>query len=197
MVRDGTYLIGTNCIITPLDIPMVFQSHILKFRVADSTVIDPYLLFLSFNCSLVQRQIKNMQFTADIIDTLGNRYRELILPIPKDQALKAELIASMRSALETRMKYKAAVKQMPLLIEKVLEANAVTLSTNFLMSHWRICLQRLYKILQLLNLRVFRHIKMKRSDIIEDLSSKNIMILLLNLPLMVLLKTVRCILFNN
>lgn len=67
-----------------------------------------------------------MQFTADIIDTLGNRYRELILPIPKDQALKAELIASMRSALETRMKYKAAVKQMPLLIEKVLEANAVT-----------------------------------------------------------------------
>ena len=49
MVRDGTYLIGTNCIITPLDIPMVFQSHILKFRVADSTVIDPYLLCLSFN----------------------------------------------------------------------------------------------------------------------------------------------------
>lgn len=30
MDRDGTYLIGTNCIITPLDIPMVFQSHILN-----------------------------------------------------------------------------------------------------------------------------------------------------------------------
>ena len=55
MVRDGTYLIGTNCIITPLDIPMVFQSHILKFRVVDSVVVDPYLLFLSFNCSLVQK----------------------------------------------------------------------------------------------------------------------------------------------
>ena len=119
MVRDGTYLIGTNCIITPLDIPMVFQSHILKFRVVDSLVVDPYLLFLSFNCSLVQKQIKNMQFTADIIDTLGNRYRELILPIPKDEAVKKELITSMKTALETRMKYKAAVKQMPLLSEIV------------------------------------------------------------------------------
>ena len=29
LVRDGTYLIGTNCIITAMDIPMVFQSHIL------------------------------------------------------------------------------------------------------------------------------------------------------------------------
>lgn len=126
MVRDGTYLIGTNCIITPLDIPMVFQSHILKFRVADAAVVDPYLLFLSFNCLLVQKQIKNMQFTADIIDTLGNRYRELILPIPKDDTVKKELIASMNNALQTRMKYKAAVKQMPLLIEKVLEVNTVT-----------------------------------------------------------------------
>ena len=86
---------------------MLFQSHILKFRVVDNSVVDPYLLFLSFNCSLVQRQIRNMQFTADIIDTLGNRYRELVLPIPKNIALKKELRTGMINALETRMKYKA------------------------------------------------------------------------------------------
>lgn len=54
MVRDGTYLIGTNCIVTPLDIPMIYQSHILKFRVADTERLDPLLLFLCLNCSLVQ-----------------------------------------------------------------------------------------------------------------------------------------------
>ena len=84
LVRDGTYLIGTNCMITKMDTPMLFQSHVLKFRVVDETIINPYLLFLCLNCSLVQRQIKNMQFTADIIDTLGNRFREVIIPIPKD-----------------------------------------------------------------------------------------------------------------
>ena len=43
LVRDGTYLIGTNCMVTQLDIPMVFQSHILKLRINDRKRIDPYL----------------------------------------------------------------------------------------------------------------------------------------------------------
>lgn len=123
-VRDGTYLIGTNCIITQLDIPMIYQSHILKFRINDKQRIDPYLLFICLNCSLVQRQIRNIQFTADIIDTLGNRYRELILPIPLNLQIRAELHSRVEDAIETRIKYKAAVKQMPLLIERVLESNS-------------------------------------------------------------------------
>ena len=101
--------------ITQLDIPMIFQSHILKIRVNDKQRIDPYLLFICLNCSLVQRQIRNVQFTADIIDTLGNRYRELILPIPLDSQIRAELHSRVEDAINTRIKYKAAVKQMPLL----------------------------------------------------------------------------------
>lgn len=124
LVRDGTYLIGTNCMVTQLDIPMVFQSHILKLRINDRKRIDPYLLFVCLNCSLVQRQIRNIQFTADIIDTLGNRYRELILPIPLDSHLRAELHSKVEEAINTRIKYKAAVKQMPLLIERVLESDS-------------------------------------------------------------------------
>lgn len=121
LVRDGTYLIGSNCLITKMDMPMLYQSHILKFRIVDKEYIDPYLFFLILNCSLVQRQIKNMQFTADIIDTLGNRYREIILPYPKDKTKRECLCAQIKNAIETRVKYKAAIKQMPLLIEQVLE----------------------------------------------------------------------------
>lgn len=124
LVRDGTYLIGTNCIITKLDLPMIFQSHILKFRVVDKRCLNPFILFLCLNCTLVQRQIRNMQFTADIIDTLGTRYREIIIPIPKDAALKQELEKKMQAVLDIRIKHKAAIKQMPLLIEKVLESNS-------------------------------------------------------------------------
>ena len=79
---------------------------------------------MSLNCSLVQRQIRNMQFTADIIDTLGSRYKEIIFPIPKEERIKERLITKMTSAIETRMKYKAAIKQMPILIEKVLDTNS-------------------------------------------------------------------------
>lgn len=90
-VRDGTYLIGTNCFITSMDLPMLIQSHIIKFRVLDDSIINSYLLFLVLNNPFVQKQIKNKQFTADIIDTLGTRYRELILPIPKDEKLKKKI----------------------------------------------------------------------------------------------------------
>jgi hypothetical protein len=121
LVRDGTYLIGANCLVTKLDLPMVFQSHILKFRIVDKDRIDPYLFFLVINCSLVQRQIRNIQFTADIIDTLGSRYRELILPFPKSKSTRSFLITKIKEAVETRVKYKAAIKQMPILIEQVLE----------------------------------------------------------------------------
>lgn len=50
-----------------------------------------------------------MQFTADIIDTLGNRYRELILPIPKNAERKKYLIEKTKNAIETRIKFKAAI----------------------------------------------------------------------------------------
>lgn len=126
LVKDGTYLIGTNCMVAEMDIPMVYQSHILKFRIVDKDYLDPYLFFLSLNSSLVQRQIRNMQFTVDIIDTIGRRFQELVLPIPKNPSLKISLSERMRAATETRIRYKAAIKQMPLLIEKVIDQNSTT-----------------------------------------------------------------------
>ena len=84
LVRDGTYLIGTNCIITEFDTRLVYQSHILKFRVLKSDEVDPYTLFLALNTPLVQKQFRSVQFTADTIDTIGNRYLDVILPVPND-----------------------------------------------------------------------------------------------------------------
>lgn len=169
MVRDGTYLIGTNCIITELDTPMVFQSHILKFRVVDKQHIDPLILFLCMNCSLVQRQIKNMQFTADIIDTLGNRYREIILPIPKDKELKKELSRKMQAALEIRVKYKAAIKQMPLLIESVLENNSFQAVNEFFSKSMDEIIGLLVQDTTTLEFGSFTAYKLKSSNIINNI----------------------------
>ena len=83
LVRDGTYLIGTSAIVTDSDIPMLLQSHIFRIRVLKKSVLDPWLLFACLNCPIVKRQIRAKQFTQDIIDTLGRRLFEIILPIPK------------------------------------------------------------------------------------------------------------------
>ena len=169
LVRDGTYLIGTNCIITDLDIPMIFQSHILKFRVNNSELINPYLLFLAFNNQLVQRQIRNLQFTADIIDTLGSRYREIILPIPISKKLREELSTKVKDVLDLRVKHKAAIKQMPLMIEKVLDTNSTKVFEEFFNSSIETIIQNLVQDTTTLEFGSFSAYSMNSNNIINSI----------------------------
>lgn len=130
-VRDGTYLIGNNCFITSIDKDILYQSHVLKLRVKDKDSLDPHLLFLSLNNPWVQRQIRSVQFTADIIDTIGNRFFELVLPIPRDKATQRQLIKECEKALATRMVGKAFIKHCPKIMEESLCTGSAEPIENF------------------------------------------------------------------
>ena len=131
-VRDGTYLIGNNCFITEIDKEILYQSHIIKIRVNDKAKLDPTILFLSLNSEIAQKQMRSFQFTADIIDTIGNRFYEIILPIPKSEKKKRNLITKAEKALETRAKDKAFVKNAGKIIEQVLVTNSIDPISVFL-----------------------------------------------------------------
>lgn len=64
---------------------MIYQSHIYKIRIKNTDVLEPELFFLLLNSDIVQRQIRSIQFTADIIDTIGQRINEIVIPIPKSK----------------------------------------------------------------------------------------------------------------
>jgi type I restriction enzyme M protein len=83
MVRDGTYLIGSCAIITEYDERIVYQSHILKIRCLKPDILAPHLLLALLSSQPVQQQIKSKTFTQDIIDSLGSRISELVLPVSK------------------------------------------------------------------------------------------------------------------
>jgi len=135
-VRDGTYLIGTNCIITDLDNKILYQSHILKIRVNDKDSIDPYLLFLSLNSDIVQKQIRNVQFTADTIDTIGNRFLELVLPIPKNKMLAQNISSETQKLLNDREKGRLFIIQAPSIMEEVLLNNTLKPIQAFASKDW-------------------------------------------------------------
>ena len=120
LVRDGTYLIGTNCVVSALDGPLLFQSHILKFRTAADAPVTSMAVFLAFNSDYVQQQIRSKQFTADIIDTIGQRFQELWLPVPKDVSLRSRLEAAAQLSIDERALGKALIKQFPWLMEECL-----------------------------------------------------------------------------
>ena len=113
MVRDGTYLIGTAVFVTGGDVPMLFQSHIFRIRVLKSDVIDPYLLFVSLNTPVVKAQVRSKQFTQDIIDTLGNRVLELVLPIPRDRKARENIASRAKEIIERRAHYREEARQLP------------------------------------------------------------------------------------
>lgn len=118
VVRDGTYLVGISCILTEHDTKILFCGGLYKLRVLDQEQLDPYLLLALLNTPIVRRQMRSKQFTRDIIDTLGKRLFEIVLPIPKDAALCARVAAETRSLIETRVSLRNRVKAIPFEIEQ-------------------------------------------------------------------------------
>jgi len=103
MVRDGTYLIGTCAIVTKYDTEVVLQSHIYKIRVHSNPLFDPHILLAVLSSPLVQRQIKSHSQTQDIINSLGDRINDLILPIPRDELVRQEISQQVRQVIEDRV----------------------------------------------------------------------------------------------
>jgi type I restriction enzyme M protein len=122
MVRDGTYLIGTAAFVTKNDLPMLFQSHLFRIRVLKPERLNPYLLFVCLYAPIVKAQIRAKQFTQDIIDTLGNRVLELVLPVPNDQATREHLISRAQEIIDRRATYRDEASQLPFKLQgKALE----------------------------------------------------------------------------
>lgn len=113
-VRDGTYLIGASCLVTKADSKILYQSHILKFRAtADALVSGPLLLAL-LSSPIVRRQIRAKQFTADIIDTIGNRYHELVLPLPRNSEIRSQIEREVLAVIDGRVTLRERLRRIPL-----------------------------------------------------------------------------------
>ncbi len=111
MVRDGTYLIGTCAMVTKYDVKMVYQSHMLKIRVNENELFDNYLLLAILSSKPVQSQIRAMSFTLDIIDSLGDRLGDIILPIPKNEELKKEISETVQRSIFERIEARELAKK--------------------------------------------------------------------------------------
>lgn len=112
-VRDGTYLIGQIALVTESDLPLLYQSHILKFRVSEDSPITPPLLMACLSAPIVKSQIRSKQFTADIIDTVGDRYKEIVLPVPRDRRVAARITSEVKDLTTERSRLRDKIRKIP------------------------------------------------------------------------------------
>jgi type I restriction enzyme M protein len=101
-VNDGTFLIGRTAMVTKLDVKIIIQSHVRKIRVLDTRFIDPYYLFYLLNSKIVRKQIDSKTFVQATISTIGNRLREIMLPISNDQNEIQKIINEIRDIINER-----------------------------------------------------------------------------------------------
>ena len=101
LVRDGTYLVGTTAMITNQDTPMLYSGGVIRIRCIDPG-LHPVLLLALLNTQITRRQMRAFQFTRDVIDTLGRRVDEIVLPIPRSSALRQAIVDEAGTLLTLR-----------------------------------------------------------------------------------------------
>lgn len=109
LVRDGTYLVGTSALVTQQDIPMLYSGGIFRIRCLDPE-LHPVLLLALLNTQVVRRQMWALQFTRDVIDTLGNRVDEIVLPIPRSSSSRQILIDAFAPLFALRADLRSQAK---------------------------------------------------------------------------------------
>jgi type I restriction enzyme M protein len=111
LVRDGTYLVGSSALVQEEDTPLLFCGGIYKMSFPRSEKLSPGLCYALFNLPIVHQQMRNKQFTRDVIDTLGHRIREVVLPVPKDQKVRSAVGKFLYDACQNRVKSRAQLAQ--------------------------------------------------------------------------------------
>ena len=111
-VKDGTYLIGDTAILTEYDLEILVQSHFLMIKVLDKDKLDPYLLFHLLNTPIVKRQIDERTFVQATLSTIGDRFSEILLPVPKNRENAKATAQKVKELILARAKSRSALKQL-------------------------------------------------------------------------------------
>ena len=98
---------------------MLYQSHLIKIRVKKSCPLNAWLLFGCLNMPIVKRQVKAKHFTCDIIDTLGNRLAEIIIPVPRDLEQRKSISKEVKAIITSRAEMRERAKTIALSIQGI------------------------------------------------------------------------------
>ena len=112
MVKDGSYLIGTCAMVTKYDTRIIFQSHLYKIRVRENNQygLNRYYLLGALSSEFLKKQITANTYSCDIIDSLGNRLNDLVIPIPKNAEKLKQITTEICESIELNMRAKELAK---------------------------------------------------------------------------------------
>ncbi len=116
-VNDGTFLIGRTAIVTRSDIRIILQSHLKKIRVKENNLhLNPFYLLFLLNSQIVKRQISSKTFVQATISSIGNRLKEVVLPVTKDSLEIRKITQEVKGIIDEKANLRERV--LKLMIDK-------------------------------------------------------------------------------
>lgn len=104
-VKEGSYRIGDVAMISKFDTGILLNHHSIVFRVIDENNeygIDAFYLMYLFSHELTQQQFFNKVMIDTTLPNIGDRWKELRLPIAKDKKEIEKIKLNMKKAFEKR-----------------------------------------------------------------------------------------------
>jgi hypothetical protein len=117
-VAHGTYLVGAVAVVTEEDLPLVLQDHVFRLRLRPDAEapgagpVDVWLALAALSTRFVRRQVRVRQFSADIIDKIGERHVEVRLPIPRDAARRQAASEAVQEVVEGQGRARRAISSL-------------------------------------------------------------------------------------
>ncbi len=106
-VQRGSYRIGSVAMASPFDKDVLLTKEFVIIRVLqpeNDYGIDPYYLLYLLSHQRTQDQIKQKVFIDTTLPNIGNRWRELALPVSLDLDARASVRERVKSAIESKWK---------------------------------------------------------------------------------------------
>ena len=106
-VKEGSYRVGDVALLSENDTNILLNHHSLVFRVIkedNEYGIDAYYLLYLFSHELTKKQLYNKVMIDTTLPNIGNRWKELKLPVAKDKKTREEIKRKLKEAFDKRWK---------------------------------------------------------------------------------------------
>ena len=110
-VRRGSYRIGTVAMASPRDNQVLLMRELLTLRVqgANDAGITPHYLMALLSSRDVQVQLPGLTFIDTTLPNVGDRWRELRLPVHKDKTEIRRLSATVKRAIDRKWQAQTSI----------------------------------------------------------------------------------------
>jgi len=114
-VRRGSYRIGSVAMVSPYDIDVLLTREILVLRIANEKNkynLTPYYLLYLLSHKLTSMQAFNKILIETTLPNIGDRWKELKLPISKDETERKRISEKIKSIFESKWEAIKSIEEM-------------------------------------------------------------------------------------